>query len=224
VDFIHWLVGGITWSFDVLLHLDIHLHEWALELGPWCYVLVFAVIFAESGIFIFPFLPGDSLLFALGALCARGTLDRDITTLSLIIAAIAGGFTNYAIGQWIGPRIYKMGDRLYFKQSHITKTHQFYEKHGGKTILLARFIPIIRTFAAFVAGIAYMDFRKFALFNVLGGIVWVVSLVYLGFHFGNLPIIRDNFGLVIPMIIVISVLPILWEIVSKRLSSFKTPR
>jgi membrane-associated protein len=197
---------------DVVLHLDAHLNEWAASLGPWTYVLLFAIVFAETGLVVTPFLPGDSLLFAVGALAATEGSPIDVVgvTVLLIVAAILGDAVNYSIGKFLGPKVFTRDSR-FLKREHLERTQRFYEKHGGKTIILARFIPIVRTFAPFVAGIGRMQYRRFALFNVTGAIVWVVGFVGAGNFFGNLPIVKRNFHYVILAIIVLSVLPAVFE-------------
>jgi membrane-associated protein len=197
---------------DVLLHLDRHLDAWAGQLGPWLYAVLFAVIFCETGLVITPFLPGDSLLFAVGALAATGTaIDVTLVIVLLSIAAVVGDAVNYAIGRRIGPKIFSRESSRFLNKEHLLRAHRFYEKHGGKTIIIARFIPIIRTFAPFVAGIGQMSYRRFALFNVTGGVAWVVSFTLLGYWFGNQPWVKQNFTFVILAIIVISVMPAVIE-------------
>ncbi len=198
----------LSYLVDVFLHLDAHLNEWAAQLGPWTYVLLFAIIFCETGLVVTPFLPGDSLLFAVGALSATdGSPIRvgEICVL-LIIAAILGDALNYAIGKRVGTKVFSTGSR-FFKKEHLDRTHAFYERHGGKTIILARFVPIVRTFAPFVAGVGQMTYRKFAAYNVIGAIVWVLGFVLAGNAFGNMPFVKRNFQYVILVIIVLSILP-----------------
>jgi membrane-associated protein len=197
---------------DVVLHLDRHLNQWAADLGPWTYVLLFAIVFCETGLVITPFLPGDSLLFAVGALSATegSPIDPVWVGILLFVAAVLGDAVNYAIGKRIGPRVFTEGSR-FFKREHLDRTHAFYEKYGGKTIVLARFVPIVRTFAPFVAGVAQMGYRKFAVYNVLGAFVWVTLFVWAGWQFGQAEIVQRNFHYVILAIIVISILPGVWE-------------
>ena len=197
---------------DIFLNLDQHLNQWAAEMGAWLYALLFAIVFAETGLVVTPFLPGDSLLFAVGALSATegSPIDPWLVSILLIVAAILGDAVNYAIGARVGPRVFTQGSR-FFKHEHLERTQRFYEKHGGKTIILARFVPIVRTFAPFVAGVGRMTYARFALFNVVGAVVWVVSFVALGHAFGNLPVVKANFQYVILAIIVLSVLPIVFE-------------
>lgn len=197
---------------DIFLHLDQYLNQWATEMGAWLYALLFAIVFAETGLVVTPFLPGDSLLFAVGALSATegSPIDPWLVSALLIVAAILGDAVNYAIGARVGPKVFTRGSR-FFKQEHLARTQRFYEKHGGKTIILARFVPIVRTFAPFVAGIGQMSYARFAMFNVVGAVVWVVLFVALGHAFGNLPVVKRNFQYVILAIIVLSVLPIVFE-------------
>lgn len=191
---------------DLFLHLDKHLNEIIIEYGTWTYLILFLIIFCETAFVVTPFLPGDSLLFAAGTFAALGSLDPLWLCVLLIIAAVAGDAVNYSIGNFIGPRAFT-SDSRFLKKEHLQRTHEFYEKYGGKTIILARFIPIVRTFAPFVAGIGQMTYRKFATFNVVGGALWVISFTLAGYYFGNLPAVKNNFSLVIVAIIIISTLP-----------------
>ncbi|MBC7531287.1 MAG: DedA family protein [Oligoflexus sp.] len=197
---------------DIILHLDQHINGWISLFGPGIYLLLFLVIFAETGIVVAPFLPGDSLLFALGALTAVDGAYLDITILmiSLNVAAILGDATNYSIGRFIGPRIFRENSR-FLKKEHLDKARAFYEKHGGKAIIIARFAPILRTFAPFVAGVAQMNYRHFAAYNVVGGLAWVSSFLLAGRFFGNIPQIKSNFHIVILAIIVLSLMPVFIE-------------
>lgn len=203
---------------DIFLHLDKHLVEWANQLGSGLYGLLFAIVFCETGLVVTPFLPGDSLLFAVGALAALpgSPIDPVTVTILLIIAGVLGDATNYAIGRRIGPAVFNRPDSRWLRQEHLRKTHEFYEKHGGKTIVIARFMPIIRTFAPFVAGIGQMTYRNFAIFNVSGAIAWVVGFVGLGYAFGNQPQVKKNFTLVIIGIVIISILPGVIEFIRSR--------
>lgn len=196
---------------DLFLHLDKHLDVIIQNYGAWTYLILLLIIFCETGLVVTPFLPGDSLLFAAGTFAARGSLDVQLLALLLCLAAVAGDTANYWIGAAVGPRAFSGKYRL-LNQRHLQRTHEFYERHGGKTIVLARFIPIIRTFAPFVAGIGAMNYARFITYNVVGGIVWVCLFLYGGYFFGGLPIVRDNFSLVIVAIVLISVLPIAWEL------------
>jgi len=208
----------ITTLLDFFLHLDKHLNEIILNYGAWTYLILFLIIFYETGLVVTPFLPGDSLLFAAGTFAALGSLEVGWLCVLLTIAAIAGDAVNYWIGNYIGPRAFT-SDSRFLKKEHLQRTHEFYEKHGGKTIILARFIPIIRTFAPFVAGIGAMTYSRFATYNVVGGAVWVTSFTFAGFHFGNLPAVRENFTFVIIAIIIISTLPAVVELVRAKLRS-----
>jgi membrane-associated protein len=203
---------------DVFLHLDAHLNGWAESLGPWTYVLLFAIVFAETGLVVTPFLPGDSLLFAVGALAATegSPIEPVEVALLLCVAAVLGDAVNYAIGKKLGARVFTSEGSWLLNKKHLIRTQRFYEKHGGKTIILARFVPIVRTFAPFVAGIGTMSYRRFAMFNVVGGVVWVVLFVALGYAFGNMPVVKERFHLVIVGIIVLSVLPMVWEFFRAR--------
>jgi membrane-associated protein len=192
---------------DLVRHLDQHLADLAQAHGAWIYAILFAIIFAETGLVVTPFLPGDSLLFVAGAVAAAGSMNVHLLALALIIAAILGNQVNYEIGRWIGPRVYRIEDRWYFKRSYLEQTHAFFERHGGKTITISRFVPIVRTYAPFVAGVSAMDRSRFALFNIGGGALWVLSLVYAGYFFGNIPWVKSNLGLVIVAIIIASVMP-----------------
>jgi len=194
---------------DVVLHLDAHLNQWATDLGPWTYVLLFGIVFCETGLVVTPFLPGDSLLFAVGALAAsEGSPIRALeVALLLMVAAVLGDALNYSIGKLVGPKVFARESSRFLKREHLVRTQAFYEKHGGKTIVLARFIPIVRTFAPFVAGIGRMEYRRFALFNVGGAVLWVALFVGGGHVFGNLPAVKQNFHYVILGIIVLSLVP-----------------
>lgn len=196
---------------DLLLHLDQHLRVLAQNYGAWIYGLLFLIIFLETGVVVTPFLPGDSLLFVAGTVAAAGALNVHLLVVLLIVAAIAGDSLNYAIGRYLGPRVFRFDDSRFFKRAYIDRTHAFFERHGGKSIIIARFVPIIRTYAPFVAGIGAMHYRRFLLFNVTGAILWVVLLTYAGFFFGNLPLVKNNLTAVILGIIVLSILPAVFE-------------
>ena len=195
----------LSFLIDVVLHLDRHLVELIRDYGAWVYLILFLIVFAETGLVVTPFLPGDSLLFVAGTLAAAGGMDIVLLVVLLCIAAILGDSVNYAIGKHVGDRMVRSG--RFIRQEHIDRTHAFYEKYGGKTIVIARFVPIVRTFAPFVAGIGKMDYGRFLLFNVTGGILWVVSLTAAGYFFGNLPIVKDNLSLVVLGIVVASIMP-----------------
>lgn len=201
---------------DLFLHLDEHLGDVIRDYGVWTYVILVAIIFCETGLVVTPFLPGDSLLFAAGTLSAAlGTLNIHLLFILLWIAAVVGDSVNYAIGAAIGPRAFS-GKIWLLNQNHLERTRQFYEKHGGKTIILARFVPIVRTFAPFVAGVGAMNYGRFLLYNVVGGLAWVGGFLYLGYFFGNIPIVKENFSLVVLGIIFVSILPIVYEFVMAR--------
>ena len=207
---------------DILLHLDQHLTLLINQYGAWVYAILFAIIFCETGLVVMPFLPGDSLLFVVGALAATGALDVQAVILLLMAAAFLGDNTNYWIGRFIGPRVFTQESR-WLNRRHLEKTEAFYIKHGGKTVLFARFLPIIRTFAPFVAGIGHMVYKRFVLFSILGAIVWINSLVFLGYFFGNIPIIKNNLTLAILGIIVLSFLPGIIHFVREKTRG-KSPR
>jgi membrane-associated protein len=194
---------------DIVLHLDKHLALLVQQYGPWIYGILFFIIFAETGFVVFPFLPGDSLLFVAGALAAVGGMDLATLLLVLTTAAILGNTVNYQIGRMIGPKVFHWENSRFFNRAALEKTHAFYEKHGGKTVVISRFLPLFRTFAPFVAGIGAMTYARFTLFNVIGALFWVVSLTFAGFWFGNLPWIKQNLSLIIVAIILISLLPVL---------------
>lgn len=206
---------------DIVLHLDKHLDSLVAQFGPWLYVILFLIVFCETGLVITPFLPGDSLLFAVGALAARPDNGLNVWILVMILtaAAIIGDSVNYWIGYFLGNKLQKKFPRL-IKPKHIQRTHEFYERYGGKTIILARFVPIVRTFAPFVAGIGKMTYSRFMMFNVVGGLIWVLLLVPTGYFFGNLDFVRKNFSLVVLAIIFISTLPAVVELLRAR-KSFK---
>ncbi|OGT06825.1 MAG: hypothetical protein A2143_09490 [Gallionellales bacterium RBG_16_57_15] len=200
---------------DIVLHLDAHLLALTQEYGVWVYAILFLIIYCETGLIVMPFLPGDSLLFVAGALCGLGALQLEWLAPLLMLAAFGGDNTNYWIGRLVGVRLLKRTNGL-IRREHIDKTHAFYEKHGGKTILFARFLPIVRTFAPFVAGIGLMNYRLFVLFGALGSFVWIGSLTVAGYFFGNIPIIKDNLTLMILGIVVISLLPAIREFIRHR--------
>jgi membrane-associated protein len=202
---------------DLFLHLDQHLGQLISQYGTWTHLILFLIVFCETGLVITPFLPGDSLLFAAGTFAALGSLDLWLIMVLLIIAAIIGDTVNYWIGAYIGPRAFR-GDIRFLRKEYLERTHAFYEKHGGKTIILARFLPIIRTFAPFVAGVGAMSYPKFITYNVVGAVLWVCLFVLAGYFFGNITIVRENFTLVILAIIAISVLPLVIEALRARRS------
>lgn len=192
---------------DIIIHLDKYLVDLVTQYGVWTYAILFLIIFCETGLVVTPFLPGDSLLFAIGALSAKGGLNIYTVFILLSIAAIIGDTVNYWIGHLVGPKVFVKTNSRWLNRKHLERTHEFYERYGGKTIIIARFVPIIRTFAPFVAGIGAMTYSKFLLYNVVGGLVWIGGFLGAGYLFGNIPVIKRNFTLVIFAIIVISILP-----------------
>ncbi|HEY4492880.1 MAG TPA: DedA family protein [Acidobacteriota bacterium] len=192
---------------DLILHLDKHLNDIIQQYGMWTYSILFLIIFCETGLVVTPILPGDSLLFAAGTFAATGSLQVEWLLLLLSIAAVGGDTLNYWIGAYVGPKIFHKENVRFLNREYLKRTHEFYEKYGGKTIIIARFMPIIRTFAPFVAGIGKMTYGKFISYNVIGGIVWIFSFTLGGYYFGNIPVVKKNFTLVILAIIFISVLP-----------------
>ena len=203
-----WLTTAADW----MLHLDDRLLELVESCGSWTYVVLFAIVFCETGLVVTPFLPGDSLLFAAGALAGAGSLDLAITMAVLFVAAVIGDTVNYQVGHYLGPKVFREDRRSrWLKKKHLDRTHEFFEKYGGKTIIIARFVPIVRTLAPFVAGVGAMTYSQFLLYNVIGAAIWVVSIVLAGYWFGGLPIVKDNFTIVILAIIVISMLPAIIE-------------
>jgi membrane-associated protein len=202
---------------DFVLHIDVHLNELIIAYGAWTYAILFLIIFSETGFVVTPFLPGDSLLFAAGAFAATGSLSSHWLIVVLSTAAIVGNIVNYSIGYLVGPGIFQKKVRFLNKE-YLERTHRFFEKHGGKTIVIARFIPIIRTFAPFVAGVGYMTYGRFMFYNVVAGIAWVAFFVFGGYYFGNIPAVKSNFTLVIVAIIVISVVPAVVEFLRHRFS------
>jgi membrane-associated protein len=205
-------------AVDLFLHLDQHLNDWAGVLGPWLYGVLFAIVFAETGLVVTPFLPGDSLLFAVGALAAThgSPINVGLVWILLVAAAILGDAANYGIGHRLGPRVFTRTDSKLLNREHLLRTQRFYERYGGKTIFLARFVPIIRTFAPFVAGVGRMAYTRFAIFNVTGALTWVTLMLFSGYLFGNLPVVANNFSIVVLAIIAISLLPILIEYLKVR--------
>ena len=200
---------------DFVLHLDKHLSPIIQEYGAWTYLLLFAIVFCETGLVVTPFLPGDSLLFAAGAFAANGSLSVWALAGALIAAAVLGDTANYWIGHFLGHRLLNSKRRI-IKPEHIAYTHEFFEKYGGKTVIIARFVPIVRTFAPFVAGLGSMSYGRFMSYNVIGGTAWVLLCTFAGYWFGNLPFVQKNFSLVVLMIIVLSLLPGIWEVWQAR--------
>lgn len=201
----------LTGFIDIVLHLDAHLLALVQEYGIWIYAILFAIIFAETGLVIAPFLPGDSLLFVIGALCGMGSLELQIAMPLLIAAAFMGDNTNYWVGRLLGLRLLNHASQRLIKHEHLEKTHAFYAKHGGKTVIFARFLPIIRTFAPFVAGIGTMNYRLYVMYSIIGGVSWIGSLILAGYFFGNIPVIKDNLTLMILIIIFVSFIPAILE-------------
>ncbi len=208
---------------DIVLHLDKHLQMLVQNYGTWVYLILFAIVFCETGLVVTPFLPGDSLLFVAGALAAAGGMNVHLLVVLLIIAAILGDAVNYSIGRYLGPKVFHDEGSRFLNRAYLNKAHEFYERHGGKTIIIARFIPIIRTYAPFVAGIGSMPYPRFAMFNVVGAVIWVVSLAYAGFFFGNIPWVKSNLSLVIITIIILSILPAIAEVLRQKLSKPAKP-
>ncbi|WP_413723340.1 DedA family protein [Sodalis sp. RH24] len=199
----------IRFIIDFILHIDVHLAELVAQYGIWVYAILFLILFCETGLVVTPFLPGDSLLFVAGALAALPSSSLDVHLMALLMAAAAilGDAVNYTIGRLFGEKLFSNPHSRIFRRSYLDKTHQFYARHGGKTIILARFVPIVRTFAPFVAGMGHMSYRHFALFNITGGVIWVVLFTYAGYLFGDLPVVQENLKLLIVAIILLSILP-----------------
>ena len=208
---------------DFALHLDKHLSALIQQFGAWTYAILFVVIFVETGLVIMPFLPGDSLLFAAGTFAALGAFKLGWLILVLAAAAVVGDTVNYWIGHYVGPKVFTRESSRFFKKEYLDRTHAFYEKHGGKTIIIARFVPIIRTFAPFVAGIGRMSYGRFIAFNVVGGVGWVVLLVGAGYFFGNIPFVKKNFSLALLAIVLISTVPIVFEYLRHRKPKSQPP-
>ena len=209
MEILHWFV-------DVILHLDQHLAELVQNYGTTTYIILFLIVFCETGLVVTPFLPGDSLLFAIGAISSIGGLDLGLVMLLLCVAAIIGDTVNYHIGKYIGPRAFENKNSRIFKREYLERTERFFEKYGGKTIIIARFVPIIRTFAPFLAGVGTMSYRRFLVYNVVGGVFWVGSLTLAGYFFGELEIVKKNFSLVVFAIIFISILPAIIELIKAK--------
>jgi membrane-associated protein len=206
----------LTTFVDIVLHLDRHLQWLVANYGPWIYVILFVVVFCETGLVVTPFLPGDSLLFAAGTVAAAGGIDVHLLVLLLIIAAILGDTVNYAFGHYVGPKVFHYENSSWLNKDYLARAHAFYERHGGKTIVIARFVPIIRTYAPFVAGIGAMTYIRFLAYNVGGAVLWVVSLTYAGYFFGNLPVVKQNLTLVLVGIVILSIMPAVIEYVRHR--------
>jgi len=206
----------LTTIFYSLLTLDQTLASIAGQYGPWLYALVFVIIFAETGLVVFPLLPGDSLLFISGTVVATAGLNVHVLVALLIVAAVLGDSLNYSIGRYIGPRVFDKPDSRWFRQDHLRRTQAFYDRYGGVTIIIGRFVPIVRTFAPFLAGVAGMSYRKFLSYNIVGGVLWISSLVYAGYLFGNIPWVKKNLSLIVVAIVVVSLIPAVTTFVSER--------
>ena len=206
---------------DFILHIDQHLTALSAQYGMWIYAILFLIIFCETGLVATPFLPGDSLVFAAGAIAAVGGMNIHIMVLILLVAAILGDAVNFMIGKYFGAKLFSNPDSKIFRRAYLEKTHAFYEKHGGKTIIIARFVPIVRTFAPFVAGMGDMHYGRFIRYNIIGALAWVLLFSYLGYFFANIPLVKNNLGLVLGAIIVISILPAVIEIVRAKYAAKK---
>jgi membrane-associated protein len=219
MDILGHIIDGLVYAFQVFLHLDKTLGAVIQDYGAWTYLILFLIIFCETGLVVTPILPGDSLLFAVGTFAAMQYLDIYKLWPLLVLAAILGDNVNYAVGNYIGPKVFHYENSRIFKKEYLAKTHNFYEKYGGKAIILCKYVPIIRTFAPFVAGVGAMTYPRFLMFNVIGGFTWVTLITFAGYFFGNIPVIKNNFSFVVLAIIVISVLPAVLEYVKHRRSS-----
>lgn len=211
----------INQLIDFILHIDDHLVELVQQYGIYIYIILFLIIFCETGLVITPFLPGDSLLFAAGALAASGNMDVLMLCITCCVAAIMGNQTNFIIGKYTGPKIFET-ERKFFKMDHLIKTQQFYDKHGGKALILGRYIPFIRTFVPFVAGVSQMNVYRFTYFNIFGALLWVIPVTLTGYLFGNIPFIKNNFSIIILAILIISLLPMIIGIISAWIHSAKS--
>ncbi|GAA4340046.1 VTT domain-containing protein [Pigmentiphaga soli] len=205
----------------MLLHIDQTLGVWVAQYGAWIYLVLFLIVFAETGLVVLPFLPGDSLLFIAGAFAASGALDAGLLIALLAVAAVLGNTVNYMVGRYIGPKVFSHNIRFLDRQA-LLKTHAFYERHGGKTLVMARFLPIVRTFAPFVAGVAYMGFARFQLFNVVGAVLWVVLLVLAGYFFGNLPLVREHLNTIVLIGLAAAIVPVALGVLWKGLRQLRT--
>ncbi|UAY37928.1 Protein DedA [Enhydrobacter sp. 8BJ] len=204
------------WLVDFILHIGDHLQELVKNYGNWIYAILFAIVFCETGLVVLPFLPGDSMLFAAGTIAAVGDMNIFVLIGLLIVAAILGDFVNFEIGKHFGQKLFSNPNSKIFKQSYLQKTHDYYEKYGGRTIIIARFIPIVRTFAPFVGGMGNMNYAQFARYNIVGAVLWVVSFTTLGYFFGQLPFVKEHFSWIMIAIIVFSVVPMVIEIIRHR--------
>ena len=212
----------VTAFVDLVVHLDQHLLWVAQNYGGWIYAVLFVIVFCETGLVVTPFLPGDSLLFVAGTIAGAGEMNVHLMAALLTLAAVLGDSLNYAVGHYLGPRVFRYEDSWFFKKAYIERTHAFFERHGGKTIVIARFLPIVRTYAPFVAGIGRMQYGRFLAFNVGGALLWVVLLTYAGYFFGNLPLVKNNLSLVIVGIVLLSISPGIIEIVRQRAAARRT--
>ncbi|HSW82239.1 MAG TPA: DedA family protein [Usitatibacter sp.] len=201
---------------DIVLHLDAHLLKLVAEYGIWIYAILFAIIFSETGFVVTPFLPGDSLLFVAGAIAASGEMNVHLLFVLLALAAVLGNSVNYAIGRWLGKNFFMDGGSRWLNPKHLEKAHEFYERHGGKAVVLSRFLPIVRTYVPFVAGMALMTPRQYTMYNVAGGVAWVGALCYAGYFFGNIPWIRGNLTAIIVGIVIVSLLPLAYAFLKSR--------
>ena len=204
------------WLVDFILHIGDHLQELVKNYGNWIYAILFAIVFCETGLVVLPFLPGDSMLFAAGTIAAVGDMNIFVLIGLLIVAAILGDFVNFEIGKHFGQKLFSNPNSKIFKQSYLQKTHDYYERYGGRTIIIARFIPIVRTFAPFVGGMGNMNYAQFARYNIVGAVLWVVSFTTLGYFFGQLPFVKEHFSWIMIAIIVFSVVPMIVEIIRHR--------
>jgi membrane-associated protein len=209
----------VTFLIDFIVHIDVHLAQLATAYGPWLFLILFLIIFCETGLVVTPFLPGDSMLFVTGAIAATGAFDVHLMVLTLIVAAVLGDTVNYQIGKAVGLKVFDKPNSRIFKRQYLDKTHAFYDRHGGKTVIIARFAPIVRTFAPFIAGVGTMSYTRFLSYNVIGGVLWVASCTYAGYLFGNLPIIKKNLSLLILVIVVVSLLPAVIGFIRQRRSA-----
>lgn len=209
MDFILFLV-------DFIVHIDRHLTQLAVAYGPWLFLILFLIVFAETGLVVTPVLPGDSLLFVTGTIAATGAFDVHLMVLVLMVAAISGDSVNYQIGKFLGVKVFERPGSRIFKREYLERTHAFYARHGGKTIIIARFVPIVRTFAPFIAGVGAMSYARFFAYNIIGGVLWVASFSYAGYFFGNLPMVKQNLSLLIAAIVVISFVPGVLEFLRQR--------
>ncbi|GAB4058669.1 DedA family protein [Uliginosibacterium sediminicola] len=215
------IIQLFTQFFDIILHLDVHLAALTAQYGQWIYLVLFAIIFCETGLVIAPFLPGDSLLFVAGGLAATGNMDVHTLALLLFVAAVLGDNTNYWIGRFVGPRVFRWENSKLFNRKAFDRTQVFFEQHGGKTIIMARFIPLLRSFAPFVAGIGRMDYRRFVVLDLFGGALWIGSLTYAGYYFANIPFVRKNLSVFVFGIIGVSLLPVFFAWLKARREAAK---